>query len=75
MALFYVQDIHGSNDKIRFRYVSFYNCDNRDTCSNEVVIDYPCFKEMKKVYQEINLKPCEFKKKNSYKKNILSLLG
>ncbi len=53
-ATFFVKDVFGSNGNFKKKAVEFYNCEGKEKCGVDLVIDCSCFRELFKVESEIN---------------------
>lgn len=52
---FFIEDIKDTNGDIKIKSVTFYECESRSECDDNIIMDCPCFREMKRVEREINL--------------------
>ena len=55
VVTYFIQNINGTDGNIRFRTVDYFNCDGKEECKNEIILDCTCFRETKKVENEVNL--------------------
>lgn len=57
VATYFYENVKDTNGLTKTKRVEFYNCDGKKECDPIYsILDCTCFKEMKKVEHEINLK-------------------